>query len=102
MMAPEDHENMAMADLLHDSPRDAPVSAVLALASALNRLAEAHESVSNSIIDLRSARPPRSGWRGSWSRQQHEAIWVRRTGGWRLDRRQERYVRWFSFLTFLR
>jgi len=25
-----------------------------------------------------------------------------RTGGWRLDCRWERYVRWLSFLTFLR
>ena len=32
------------------------VSAVLALAAAVNRLAEAHESVANSIIDFK---PPR-------------------------------------------
>jgi hypothetical protein len=56
MNAPEDHENMAMADLQRDAPQDAMVSAVLALAAAVNRLAEAHESVANSIIDFK---PPR-------------------------------------------
>jgi hypothetical protein len=61
MMAPEDHENMAMADLQHDKPQDAMVSAVLALAAAVNRLAEAHESVANSIIDFKPPRGSRWG-----------------------------------------
>ena len=59
MNAPEDHENMAMADLQRDAPQDAMVSAVLALAAAVNRLAEAHESVANSIIDFKPARMSR-------------------------------------------
>ena len=63
-MTPEDHENMAMADLQRDAPQDAMVSAVLALASAVNRLAEAHESVANSLIDLKPANPPKPHWRG--------------------------------------
>ena len=61
MNAPEDHENMAMADLHRDAPQDAMVSAVLALAAAVNRLAEAHESVANSIIDFKPDRPHRTG-----------------------------------------
>ena len=62
MNAPEDHENMAMADLQRDAPQNAMVSAVLALAAAVNRLAEAHESVANSIIDFKPPRmSPRRG-----------------------------------------
>jgi hypothetical protein len=59
MNAPEDHENMAMADLQRDAPQDAMVSAVLALAAAVNRLAEAHESVAKSIIDFNRAKRDR-------------------------------------------
>jgi hypothetical protein len=65
MMSADDHENMAMADLQRDAPQDALVSAVLALASAVNRLAEAHESVANSVIDLT---PPKLAPKPHWRR----------------------------------
>jgi hypothetical protein len=64
MMSPENHESAAVA-ATHDAPQDAMVFAVLALAAAVNRLAEAHESVANSIIDLTPATPPtKPRWRG--------------------------------------
>jgi hypothetical protein len=61
MMTPEDHERAAMGDLEQDKPQDAMVSAVLALAAAVTRLAEAHESVANSMIDLTPARARKWG-----------------------------------------
>jgi hypothetical protein len=61
MMTPENHERAAMEDLERDKPQDAMVSAVLALAAAVTRLAEAHESVAKSMIELTPARARRWG-----------------------------------------
>jgi hypothetical protein len=56
-----DHENMAISEVQNNECQAALVHAVLALASAVNSLAEAHESVAIAIGDLA---PPRSGLRG--------------------------------------
>jgi hypothetical protein len=61
MISADDHENMALTEVQRDEHQAALISAVLALASAVNRLAEAHESVAIAIGDLT---PPRSGPRG--------------------------------------
>lgn len=49
MMSPDDHETMALSLVKHDEPQDAMVSAVLALAAAVNRLADAHWNVASSL-----------------------------------------------------
>jgi len=41
MISADDHENMALSDMQRDDNQAALVSAVLALASAVNRLADA-------------------------------------------------------------
>jgi hypothetical protein len=43
MISADDHENMALSDVQRDDNQVALVSAVLARASAVDRLTEAHE-----------------------------------------------------------
>jgi hypothetical protein len=47
MIGPGAHENSALSMLSDGNPADAQVLAVLALASAVNRLAEAQEAIAN-------------------------------------------------------
>lgn len=61
MISADDHENMALSDMQRDDNQAALVSAVLALASAVNRLADAHESVAIAIGDLTPPRPKPRG-----------------------------------------
>jgi hypothetical protein len=61
MISVDDHENMALSDMQRDENQAALVSAVLALASAVNRLAAAHESVAIAIGDLTPPRPASRG-----------------------------------------
>jgi hypothetical protein len=59
MISPEDHENAAMNELAHGGDMQAAlIEAVLALASAVNRLAAAHDSLAETAVDFT---PPRKG-----------------------------------------
>lgn len=57
MISPDDHENTALAEIQRGEPQEALVHALLALASAVDRLASAHESLANTAIDLIPSRP---------------------------------------------
>lgn len=57
MISPGDHENVALAEIQRGEPQEALVHALLALASAVDRLADAHESLANTAIDLIPPRP---------------------------------------------
>ena len=53
MISPGDHENAAISALNnHADMTEAQVLAILALASAVNRLAEAHETLANAVTDM--------------------------------------------------
>lgn len=64
VLSPDMHESAAMNELGAEQDRGdiqfALVEAVLAVASAVNRLAEAHESLAEAVGDLT---PPQSGRR---------------------------------------
>jgi hypothetical protein len=61
VLTPEDHESAAMNELAQTGGdlQGALVEAVLALASAVNRLAQAHESLPYAVGDLTPPRPGR-------------------------------------------
>lgn len=48
MIGPGDHENAASEAIMHQEIPQATVYAILALASAVNRLAAAHEALADS------------------------------------------------------
>jgi hypothetical protein len=52
MISPDDYENSAIAELQRDDTASALVHAVLALASALNKLADSHYWIAESASDL--------------------------------------------------
>jgi hypothetical protein len=51
-ISPGDHENTALAEIQRNELQEAQVHALLALASAVNRLAEAHETMANAVTDM--------------------------------------------------
>ena len=61
MLNPDDHESAAMNELAQTDGdlQGALVEAVLALASAVNRLAQAHESLAYTVGGLTPPRPSR-------------------------------------------
>jgi hypothetical protein len=53
MISPGDHEDAPVSALRnHADTAEAQVLAILALASAVNRLAEAHETLANAVTDM--------------------------------------------------
>ncbi len=61
MINPDHHENAAMAALTEGSTADATVEAILALASAIDRLAKATEDATLERIEQRTP-SKRSRW----------------------------------------
>lgn len=61
MISADDHENAAMHEVAQGGGdmQFALVEAVLALASAVNRLATAHESMAEAVADLTPPQPSR-------------------------------------------
>lgn len=53
MMTPDDHETSALSLLQNNETSEAQVHAILALASAINQLAEAHNNLAIEMIEHR-------------------------------------------------
>jgi hypothetical protein len=57
MIGPGAHEQAAQSSLMEGDTATATVLALLALASAVNRLADAHQSIARTAVDLIPPRP---------------------------------------------